>query len=117
MDEAVEVEAVPVATAVAANALPASLDRPQRTDDGVLANVLPAPEWDPESIDGFTRHETLLRAVRDLPPLHARVVRGRLKGLTLSEVGSSVGLSRERVRQIEQEAVERLRGVLTCRAA
>jgi RNA polymerase sigma factor (sigma-70 family) len=41
-----------------------------------------------------------------------KVVKGKLKGKTLKEVGEIVGLTNERVRQIQKLALHKLRGVL-----
>lgn len=49
-------------------------------------------------------------ALATLPGRSAAILRGRFfAGLTLGEVAAAVGLSRRRVRQIEQEALELLR--------
>ena len=58
--------------------------------------------------------EKMRRLIATFEPMAARVIRMRfgLEGrhpLTLKEAGREVGLTRERVRQIEQAALERLR--------
>jgi DNA-directed RNA polymerase sigma subunit (sigma70/sigma32) len=44
-----------------------------------------------------------------LQPIRAYVVRGRLDGQALVEVVERVGVSRERVRQLEADAIAELR--------
>ena len=63
---------------------------------------------------GFAAPQTLALALRSLPDRHRAVVMLRY-GLedsepkTLEEIGRRLGLTRERVRQIEVEALKRLR--------
>ena len=47
-------------------------------------------------------------ALARLPERTARILMLRAQGATLEEIGSAVGLTRERVRQIEEKARERL---------
>lgn len=55
------------------------------------------------------RNDLVQKAIARLPEREAKVIRGRfVDGLTLEEVGAKVGLSRERVRQIEGKALEQL---------
>lgn len=61
-------------------------------------------------------------AMRRLPERHRRVLTARFgldghQSRTLREVGTQEGISRERTRQIETEAIERLRRSLTRRPA
>lgn len=55
-------------------------------------------------------------AVRALPPPHRKLIRRRLRGETLVEIGDGCALgrcySRERLRQIEYAAIKKLRTVL-----
>jgi RNA polymerase sigma factor (sigma-70 family) len=53
--------------------------------------------------------EQLAGAMRFLPPRHRRVVELRAAGGTLEEVGAELGVTRERVRQMENAARERIR--------
>jgi RNA polymerase nonessential primary-like sigma factor len=95
-----------------------SLDRPVGTDgDSVLADFVDSSEPDPADVVGLRllgeRVDTLLDR---LPERSAAVLRLRF-GLTdgqprtLADVGVVLGLTRERVRQIERDALLELRGV------
>jgi RNA polymerase primary sigma factor len=92
-----------------------SLDAPVGgSDDAVLGDFVagegPLPD---EQVEDSLRSETLAVALRSLPDRHRTVVILRY-GLddadpkTLEEIGRRLGLTRERVRQIEIEALKRL---------
>ena len=92
-----------------------SLDAPVgESDDAVLGDFVagegPLPD---EVVEDSLRSETLAIALRSLPDRHRTVVMLRY-GLddaepkTLEEIGRRLGLTRERVRQIEVEALKRL---------
>jgi RNA polymerase primary sigma factor len=92
-----------------------SLDAPVgESDDAVLGDFVagegPLPE---EQVEDSLRSETLAVALRSLPDRYRAVVVLRY-GLddaepkTLEEIGRRLGLTRERVRQIEVEALKRL---------
>jgi RNA polymerase sigma factor (sigma-70 family) len=49
------------------------------------------------------------KAVDELARSRAQVIQLRLRGLTMAEVGLVLGVGKERVRQIEQQALRRLR--------
>lgn len=51
----------------------------------------------------------LATAINRLPEREGQVVRSRMAGKTLDEIGMDLGVSRERVRQIEADAHKRLR--------
>jgi RNA polymerase primary sigma factor len=93
----------------------ASLDAPVGdTDDAVLGDFVPGEGPLPdEQVEDSLRSETLATALRALPERHRTVVVLRY-GLddadpkTLEEIGRRLGLTRERVRQIEVEALKRL---------
>ena len=92
-----------------------SLDAPVgEADEAVLGDFVagegPLPE---EQVENSLRSQTLATALRALPDRHRDVVVLRY-GLadadpkTLEEIGRRLGLTRERVRQIEVEALKRL---------
>jgi RNA polymerase primary sigma factor len=92
-----------------------SLDAPVgESDEAVLGDFVagegPLPE---EQVENSLRSQTLATALRALPDRHRDVVVLRY-GLadadpkTLEEIGRRLGLTRERVRQIEVEALKRL---------
>jgi RNA polymerase primary sigma factor len=92
-----------------------SLDAPiGETDDATLGDFVagdqPLPD---ELVENSLRSQTLAIALRSLPERHRLVVILRY-GLddaeprTLEEIGRRLGLTRERVRQIEVEALKRL---------
>lgn len=84
-----------------------------------LVSSVPLPD---ERIDEKQEGDYIASAVRDaiakLRDGERNIVRLRLlEGLTLREVGDRVGLTHERVRQIEARALERLRQLLAGLAA
>jgi len=67
-------------------------------------------------IDEERRNSWLGAALRTLNPRELRIIRERRlaeEGATLEALGESLGISKERVRQIENRALEKLRTVLT----
>jgi RNA polymerase primary sigma factor len=92
-----------------------SLDAPVgEADDAVLGDFVPGDGPLPdEQVEASLRSQTLAVALRSLPDRHRQVVILRY-GLddadpkTLEEIGRRLGLTRERVRQIEVEALKRL---------
>jgi RNA polymerase sigma factor (sigma-70 family) len=54
--------------------------------------------------------ERLQERLRQLPPRDQAIVEQRLLGFTLAEIGTTLGLTRERVRQIEEQAMDALAG-------
>lgn len=65
-----------------------------------------------ETIDGERRLQWLNSALQTLNPRELRIIRERRlrdEGATLESLGSSLGISKERVRQIEGRAIEKLR--------
>jgi RNA polymerase primary sigma factor len=93
----------------------ASLDKPVGEDDGTTFGELfsgesPAPE---EEVRVSLEENTLHRAVAELPDREREVIKLRygVNGNdphSLEEIGRVLGLTRERVRQIESSALERL---------
>jgi RNA polymerase primary sigma factor len=93
-----------------------SLDRPIGDDDAgsfgeLVAGQEPGPE---EEVTLSLREDAVHRAVSGLPEREREVVRlrygldGDVDPVSLEEIGRRLGLTRERVRQIEAEALERL---------
>jgi RNA polymerase sigma-32 factor len=67
-------------------------------------------------IDEERRTVWLDDALNTLNPRELRIIRERRlseDGATLESLGSELGISKERVRQIENRALEKLRAVLT----
>jgi RNA polymerase primary sigma factor len=91
-----------------------SLDRPVGLDEGApLHEFIPAPDVEPfEDVEVPLHLEALRTAVARLPEREREIIRLRygLEGepLSLAQVGRRLGITRERVRQIEAEALERL---------
>jgi RNA polymerase primary sigma factor len=93
----------------------ASLDRPIGQDDSAsLGDIVAAPDGDPAAELAVRLDQSALqRALAALSPIQRRVLdlRFALSGgepATLQEAGDELGVTRERVRQIEQAALEKL---------
>ncbi len=82
-----------------------------------LADNAPLPDENVESvIDGERRTAGLAKAITVLNPRERRIIASRRlseEGATLEELGDELGISKERVRQIENRALEKLREALT----
>jgi RNA polymerase primary sigma factor len=96
---------------------PVSLDNPVGDDEDTRLGDLIEDAEAPAASDALeyqTMIETVHRALASLEPREARVLALRF-GLaegrphTLDEIGRDVGLTRERIRQIEKEALAKLR--------
>jgi RNA polymerase primary sigma factor len=95
-----------------------SLDAPVGDgDDATLGDFVPGDDPPPdELVDTAFRAQALADSLASLPDRHRLVVRLRY-GLedgepkTLEEIGRRLGLTRERVRQLEVEALKRLAGL------
>ena len=91
-----------------------SLDRPVGLDEGApLHELIAAPDVEPfEDVVVPLHVEALRTAVARLPEREREIIRLRygLEGepLSLAQVGKQLGITRERVGQIEAEALERL---------
>jgi RNA polymerase primary sigma factor len=98
-----------------------ALEEPIAGNDGdgaTLADVLPDPRQDDpyETVPRRVAIDQLPRLLARLTPRENRVIRGRY-GLdrreeTLGEIAGEFGVSAERVRQIEQGALARLRAII-----
>ncbi len=100
---------------------PISLELPQDEDDNrTLADVIPdedsaSPE---ESTIENLKQQQVREVLEALPMREAQVLMLRYgfqggRSHTLQEVGNKMGITRERVRQIETQAINRLRGSAT----
>lgn len=96
---------------------PLSLETPtDEEEDSVLADFI-QDEDSPAPVDAVTQNllqEHLREVLNSLPPREVRILQlryGLLDGqsYTLEEVGRKMGVTRERVRQIEAQALSRLR--------
>lgn len=69
---------------------------------------------DPEtSAEAHDQVEALRRAIDALPPRSRFVVNARLDGRRLEDIGEVVGVTKERVRQLYEQAVRELRTMMT----
>ena len=97
--------------------LPLSLELPADAEgDSVLGDFIPDKEaiTPDETAFQILLREDLEHIFRDLPPREVRILQlryGLLDGqvYTLEDVGRKMGVTRERVRQIEAQALSRLR--------
>jgi RNA polymerase primary sigma factor len=103
---------------------PVSLDRPISDDDGRrLIDVLVDPEAAPTVPDQMSSSETqaeMLKLLGDLRPIEADILRKRFglendRERTLKEIGDEYSLSRERVRQLQEQALGKMRRAMARR--
>ncbi|MBX3160891.1 MAG: sigma-70 family RNA polymerase sigma factor [Deltaproteobacteria bacterium] len=102
-----------------------SIDKPVGDDEGrVLGEVLEDPEREDVSPTGDLEWEALTTEVRDLlhelRPIEADILRQRFglgteQELTLKEIGDKYNLSRERIRQLQEQALAKMRRALARR--
>ncbi|HEX2685312.1 MAG TPA: sigma-70 family RNA polymerase sigma factor [Kofleriaceae bacterium] len=102
-----------------------SLDKPVGDDEGrVLGEVLEDPDREEVSPTGELEWEALTSEVRDLldelRPIEADILRQRFgleteQELTLKEIGDKYHLSRERIRQLQEQALAKMRRALARR--
>jgi RNA polymerase primary sigma factor len=92
-----------------------SLDKPMTDDGATFGELFPGEEPPPEEeVQVNLREDALRRAVRKLPDREQEVIKLRygLNGdnapQSLEQIGQRLNLTRERVRQIETKALERL---------
>jgi RNA polymerase sigma-32 factor len=78
-----------------------------------LADVRPSPEEVVIGLrDAQTRSKWLAEALSELSPRERTIIAGRRlcdEGATLEELGRALGVSKERVRQLEHRALQKLR--------
>jgi RNA polymerase primary sigma factor len=96
---------------------PLSLEMPTgKEDDAMLGDFIADTEIMPpdEEATGILLREHLQEALAELPPRETKILEMRYglvdgRTLTLNEVGKKMGVTRERIRQIEAQALRRLR--------
>jgi RNA polymerase primary sigma factor len=96
---------------------PLSLEKPVgEEEDSELGNFIPDGETPTPADTAYQRllEQRLGHVLETLTPREARILRLRFglrdgRAYTLEEVGRKFGLTRERIRQIEHEALDRLR--------
>jgi len=103
---------------------PVSLDRPISDEDGRrLIDVLVDPNEGPAVPEQMASTETqseMLRLLASLKPIEADILRKRFglvtdKERTLKEIGDEYRLSRERVRQLQEQALGKMRRAMAKR--
>ncbi|MDQ3341266.1 MAG: sigma-70 family RNA polymerase sigma factor [Myxococcota bacterium] len=102
-----------------------SIDKPVGDDEGrVLGEVLEDPDREDVSPTSDLEWEALTTEVRDLlrelRPIEADILRQRFgleteQELTLKEIGDKYNLSRERIRQLQEQALAKMRRALARR--
>jgi RNA polymerase primary sigma factor len=102
-----------------------SIDKPVGDDEGrTLGEVLEDPDREELSPTGDLEWEALTNEVRDLlrelRPIEADILRQRFglgteQELTLKEIGDKYNLSRERIRQLQEQALGKMRRALARR--
>ncbi len=102
-----------------------SIDKPVGDDEGrVLGEVLEDPDREEVSPTQDLEWAALTTEVRDvlreLRPIEADILRQRFglgtdQELTLKEIGDKYNLSRERIRQLQEQALEKMRRALARR--
>lgn len=100
------------------NAPMSEADGDAERQDFLVADTPIADEAVGERIDGERRHAWLREALGVLDPRERRIVEERRlseNGETLETLGSRLGISKERVRQIEARALEKLQAALLAR--
>ena len=84
-----------------------------------IADTRPLPEETVfEHVDSMSRSAWLHEALDTLSERERIIIgkrRLREESVTLAELGRDLGISKERVRQIEHKALEKLRALLVCR--
>jgi RNA polymerase primary sigma factor len=117
MAEALEVSPQKVKYIIQVSRWPLSLETPTNTEeDSVLGDFIEDDEFDPpdEAATYNLLRENVREVLSGLPPREGRVLQLRYglfdgQAYTLEQVGRKIGVTRERVRQIETQALNRLR--------
>ena len=117
--EATELSLLHVDEALDAVEANVSLNRPIGSEeDGELADLFHDPAADSpeeEAVDSLRRSE-VRRAIASLPERERRIIELRFgvggEPVALEAIGKELGITRERVRQLEREALEKLEGEL-----
>lgn len=93
-----------------------STDQPlYDTEHGALRDLLSSEDNRPEAqIMAFSLQSEIDRVLNTIPEREAEIIRGYFgigldRPLTLEEIGESLDLTRERVRQLKERAIHRLR--------
>ena len=97
--------------------IPASLDKPVGEDgDSSLGDFIEDEDSEPptDRVSQVLLRERLLDSIETLPPREQRILRLRYgfqdgQMYTLAQIGQRLGITRERVRQLEAQALGRLR--------
>jgi RNA polymerase primary sigma factor len=100
-----------------------SLDRPVSEDDGrhfieFLQDPLSEDEAPADRMTTQAMTEEVRELLRDLKPIEADILRQRFgldddRELTLKEIGEKYNLSRERIRQLQEQALSKMRRALS----
>jgi RNA polymerase primary sigma factor len=115
--EALEVSPQKVENIIRVARWPLSLEMPTNAEeDSVLGDFIEDDESAPpdETATNNLLRENLLQVLNGLPPREVRILQLRYglfdgQAYTLEQVGRKMGLTRERIRQIEAQALNRLR--------
>jgi len=117
--EELQVTPAQVQAALANNAEPASIEAEFAEEGGSLADLIPDSSMPSveATFEASETQETIASAIERLAPREQAVLRlrfglGGTEPSTLAEIGRSLGLSKERARQIEEEALRKLRSDL-----
>jgi RNA polymerase primary sigma factor len=102
-----------------------SIDKPVGDDEGrVLGEVLEDPDREPasptEELEWAALTTEVRELLRELRPIEADILRQRFglgteQELTLKEIGDKYNLSRERIRQLQEQALSKMRRALSRR--
>ena len=86
------------------------LDVPDTVGGVPLSDTLPCEDESADLVlEAAEDKERVRRALGTLKPREQAIIKARMEGKTLQEVGDTLGLTRERVRQIEAAAMPLMR--------